>query len=767
MIYRSVYDILFVVLEAIRRKFFPLIRKNWLIIPIVLLALFLRAYGEYPGFPSDHPDEGSGYRNAIYMLTHFLRPTMFAYPAGVPFIHLMIYLNFILPAVLLNVFITEPVSIIKYIFNQSLFFTDYKELIFGPRSIHALYWSRYIGAIIGTGSIVLVYIISKRLFNKTTALFAAFFTAVNFRHVLGSHIGLPDSHNSFFALLSFLASLLLLEKNTRNRYIFAGITIGLSFSMKYHFFAFFPFIFVHFIWFLRKKNFFYLLNRDFILGLFSAFLTFVILNPYYLFNLEEVVHQNSIDYRVYGMGQIGLHPYPFFYLYNWGIGHWPSIAILLGMVLMLFRAPKKFLLLSSFVFPFFFMLTVYSSAAVYPKNFINVIPFLMIFAGYLINYLFNLLKNSRVLSVGASSFIITLLLILINFSSIKNSLTLGYYYSQPWNVTKLGEWLSKSIPSNITTRNYPTFVNFDQIYKRKNITEKMWDYTEGPHSLAEFQEEGTDFAIINLSDFQSITYWWRLRDDLPFFLKYDNVPFDYIENSFFGLSIKELRNYTVFEAYKSWQAQSERNYLVFKIPKISSETGDRITSFTFDSKKDGWKAVGVLEKPQIVGGWISSVGNNTNGALVISGGSGYEDRLVSPPVDVTPNKRYTVKSWFKSEYKGESGERDGFIRLDFYKNKKDAMQAGLGDAVAISSRAFKTGSWEEEQASTVAPKNARYMTVSFQRRSFVSIKGGSDPIYLDDVEVFETTQLPQEKFKEVPYIKSTIPLESIYFNSFF
>ena len=73
-----------------------------------------------------------------------------------------------------------------------------------------------------------------------------------------------------------------------------------------------------------------------------------------------------------------------------------------------------------------------------------------------------------------------------------------------------------------------------------------------------------------------------------------------------------------------------------------------------------------------------------------------------------------------------------------------------------------------------APDNSRYLTVSFQRRdpwrfagnSFKKNQAVNFSSYLDDVEVFETNKLPEEPFKELPYIKSTIPLESIYYDSF-
>lgn len=755
--------------EKIKNNMLKFVKSNWLIILIVLLALFLRAAGEYPGFPDNQPDEGTSYRTAIYMLSHNLKPDIFAYPAGVPLLHLIVYQTFILPVMLFKVLFFHPRVIFAYMTLGNNFFLQFHDEIFGPRSIYALYWSRYIGALIGTGSVIVLYFIGKRLFNKTVGIISAFFLAVNYRHVLGSHIGLPDSHNSFFALLAFFSSLLLLEKNTRKRYILAGATAGLSFSMKYYPFAFFPFLFVHLMWTLRKRSFFYLFNKNFIFGVISSILVFLAINPYYLINIKEVLYQNSRDYGYYGMGQYFLHPYSYFYLYHWGIGHWPTFVILAGIVLMLFSAPKKLLFLLSFVLPFFFVFMYFSGGSVFSHNFINGIPFLMIFAGYLFYLLFRLIKKIPFIPSTLSLVIICILVFAVNFSSLKNSFILDYFYSQPWDITVLGKWIAKSMPANIETRNYPLYGDFDAIYKKKKIVEKMWDYNLGPNSLAEFQEEGTNFAILNTADLQAMTYWWRLWTKGSQLSKYDNVPFDFIENGFYGLALKELRDYTVHEVYKPWQAQSERAYVVFKIPPKLNNEGSKVAYFGFDNN-DFWQKRGFYDETETDLGWTNEDGKTQVGALFSRvGGRSSTIRLGSPAIPVTAGKFYIVKGWIKNMPKIDStndlkagyDQRAGFLRLDFYKDSNKLDQLGM--SVALSQRGLYTGDWMQVEASTKAPVGSKYVTISFQRASLAIPKSIT---YLDDVELLESNAASEELFKSVPYIKSTIPLESLYWNSF-
>lgn len=737
------------------------IKKNWVVISVLLVALIVRVIGVYPGFTVDHPDEPGSYITAINMFYNFLMPGRFDYPAGMPFLHLLIYCIFILPFVFFKMFFLHPSAFFALFDLGFNFFSQYKESIFGVTSLNALYWSRYIAAIVGTGAVVLTYLTTKKLFGRSAGIFAAFFLTFNFRHVLASHFGLPDIHSSFFNILAVFASVLLLEKNTRRRYIFAGIAAALALSIKYQPFAYMPFFAVHILWAFKKKSFWYLFNINFILSMVASFIAFVVVNPYYLFNIENSIIRNRQDYLRYGMGQLWLRAYQYFYLFYWGIGQLPSISIILGIIFMLLRSFRKFLIVFSFVCAFFFVTTYYSSA--YPRNFTAVMPILMIFAGFFMDVVYQRLKR---INLKLGIILIILIIVIFNFSSIKNVIILDINYSKPWNFIYINNWVEKYLPENVIARTYDISLTGQTQFalKSKNIQLKNWDFlleNGNSHSVAEFQKEGTQFAILQTEIFQVATYQWRTWRDSKRYFKYSNIPFDYIQNGFFGLSQKELMQYTVYEIYKPWQAQDQRNYLVFKIPEKPRGLGEKIIMFTFDKREEGWKPINLFNFPPLVAGWTKDEGKSSLGALFITSGGDGTQRLTSLPIKIKPGHLYTVKGSLKSKIISASKERDGFLRIDFYKNKDEADKGSLGESVAISSRAYKTGGWEEEQASLVAPKDAQYLTISFQRATFTD-----GPIYMDDVELFESAIEPDEPFPLLPYINPTIPLESIYYNSF-
>jgi hypothetical protein len=689
---------------------------------------------------------------------NFLHPRIFDYPAGMPFLHLLIYWIFILPFVFFKMFFLHPSMIFALINLGPDFFNQFRESIFGLRDVNALYWSRYIAAVVSAGAVVLTYFTAKRLFNKSAGIFAAIFLTFNFRHVLSSHFALPDIHSSFFNMLALYASVLLFEKNTRKRYIIAGLTAGIALTMKYQPFAFLPFLTVHVLWAIKKKSFWYLFYKDFIFGLLASFVAFVVINPYYLFNIKLAMYRNSLDYRWYGMGDMRLRGYQYFYLFHWGIGSLPSLAIIAGMLLALFMRFRKFLVIFSFVTVFFFITTYYSNA--YTRNFAGVVPILMIFAGFFMSVLYDLIKK---INLKLGIVLIVIILGIFNFSSIKNVVILDINYSKGWNIENLSSWMGKFLPKNVTIRTYSIAfspqVRSDQT--NKNNILKDWDYLKDPHSVTEFQDEGTSFAILNTAAFQLATYWWRGWDDYRRYFKYNTIPFDYIQNGFFGLSMKELMQYTVYEIYKPWQAQDQKNYLVFKIPEKPKELGEKIVAFNFDKGDEGWKPINPFNFPPMVGGWIKDMGNNFPGSLTIKSAGNLTQRIVSEPIKIKPGLFYAVRGFLKAEKALDPQERDGYIRIDMYKSLADANGNILGEVVSVSQRVYEDGEWTEVQASLTASKNVEYLTISFQRNS--SLSSGN---YLDDVELFETNFFPQETFKELPYIKPTIPLESLYYNSF-
>lgn len=736
------------------------LHKYYLELVIFSLALIIRYVGIVPGFPPVHPDEGTSYSTAIYMLGHAYKPDRFDYPAGMAFINALIYKSIFLPIQLTRLFISQPEMIFSYLKLDTEAINRSYDFLFGNRQVYALFWSRYIHATFGWLAVVLLYFIVKRLFNRPTAIAASGFLAVNYRHVLGSHFALPDVLGSFFGLLALLAATLLVEKKTIRRYVFVGITAGLYFSLKYQPFAFFPLIVAHLYWVVKENKLTALIHPYAFLALITAFCTFIFMNPYYFFNIDNAFFRNDQDYRRYQIGVLHFRPYGYFYLFHWGIGRLASVAVIIGAFTMLFRKPVSFILISSFSLIIVVFMTYFSNGAIYTRNFIAPMPYLMIFAGYAVAGIYFWMKRRQ---IRYKILLIGLVMLGINAIPAYNSFILSVNYAKPLNISVLESWLERIMPENIRLRAYQLFIDDRgrNAIKNKQVTFLDWDYSKGPHSLAEFQEFGDDFAILQLSNFQSITYWWRQFPKNSMFLQYSEVPYDFITNSFFGLTLRELLPYTVAQIYKPWQAAEEINYLIFKLPKASKAFGEPIVRFSFDKPDiSDWKSIDPFELGAFPIEWNKASYKTPGSLLVESGGAGTA-RVSSPPVPVTPGKAYLVRGFMKEQGDKEA-TYDGYLRLDFYKNQEDYLKETMSLRVALSSRVLPNNQWTKKEFSAVAPDGANFATISFQRMS----PHYKFPTFLDDIELFEVKEMPLETFPEVPYIPSTIPYKNIFYNGF-
>lgn len=117
----------------------------------------------------------------------------------------------------------------------------------------------------------------------------------------------------------------------------------------------------------------------------------------------------------------------------------------------------------------------------------------------------------------------------------------------------------------------------------------------------------------------------------------------------------------------------------------------------------------------------------------------------------------------KSLNKIESEYKDLFMRLDFYTDNNSSSSQSGGIKRAVSGRVFNSQEWKKIKVFATAPDDAKYLTISFQRekpwRAYI--------YWVDDVTVFESTIKPEEKFKNIPYIKSTVPNDVLFPNSIY
>ena len=92
--------------------------------------------------------------------------------------------------------------------------------------------ARLTSAMFGAATVVPVFLLGRRLWNRQVGLLAALFLSVCFLHVRDSHYGTPDAVVAFFAVTAALACVRLVDRRSYGRYAAAGLAVGIAVGTK-------------------------------------------------------------------------------------------------------------------------------------------------------------------------------------------------------------------------------------------------------------------------------------------------------------------------------------------------------------------------------------------------------------------------------------------------------------------------------------------------------------------------------------------------------
>ncbi|MDO8619162.1 MAG: phospholipid carrier-dependent glycosyltransferase [Candidatus Daviesbacteria bacterium] len=751
-------------MKTVQRIIFFL--KNWssqnkILAAILLLSAILRFGGVYPGYPATHPDEGAIYGTAVKMILRLsYDPMRYDYAALPMILHVITYLIFN-PFFIAYSFIFNPDNLPK--FKNVLDF--YQQILWHNQQTALIYWSRFITAVFGVGIVFMVYLVAIKYFSdKKVALSAAFLTAVNFRQVLNSRLILPDIYNAFFLLLCFYVFANLLKKPNRKHYFLSGIIIGLYFSVKFHVFSVPAFGIAHLIntwnslkehslsYIIQNKKIFLrtLFKLDFIVSLLLIPIVFVIVNPYLVLHWTDFIDTSRYQALQYRLGINNLDTYSISYLYHIGIGKIISIFILLGIIWGIKKHIIPTVLLLSAILPFFYFLTYYGNGGFYTRNFVSITPVLLIFAGlFLVEICLSIGKYFK-LEKKTVNFLIILLLIIISWGQVKNSLINTYYFAQPQSPRSANLWAQENIPdgSIIAAR------TVDKFPRKKEFKIINFEYND-TYSLAEMQEKGVDYGYVALDELNLFFYWWMKQDTRLGLAYWEKQVTDSISQNMFAAKVaQELASWAVADFVKPWQAPGV-NYFVVKIPKKIELTRKKvIKEFGFDTKDD-------LSSWSLISGYSDKIGNITldqsvghknNGAVLFDTTSAFPNviRAVSPIIPLKNSSKslaYELTGWIKTGSPLIGRERDGFLEIDFYENdpKKVSLTTKIS-SVALSSRVYGTDEWVKKNITVIASKNAKFMTIS------LGINDYRTPIWFDDLTISQSEDVFDDPRTTAPYL---------------
>lgn len=445
-------------MKLLRNKF----TTYYLLFTIVIVGGLFRFYnlswdeGHY-----FHPDERN-IASAVSRIHFFdqLNPQFFAYGS------LPIYLHRTIGEILTNL-------------------TNNKGWVLGWSEINLI--GRGVSAFFSTLTIVLVFLLGKKIWGEKVGLLAALFTAAAVALIQTAHYGVTESLLTFWLLLLALFSFQIAEKPTFKNYTKAGLILGLAIATKVSAVSLviLP-IGAHFLYHFRKLKHYLKLLPFFAV----AFFIFAVFSPYIF--LDYPKFRESMDYEtgvvagtrkvVYVLQFEKTFPY-LFQIKNffWQIGPIALLAIL-GIVILLFIAlkkkEKKLLLFLSF--PLAYFLYVGSWYTKFIRYMVPILPFLILAAAW---FLSAIQKRTKLLGTIfiICSIVITCLWALAFFS----------IYTRPSTRITASKWIYQNIPreSKILTEHWDDGLPID--------------YSDTHHNWYQIKQ----LTIYESDNFQKVNYY--------------------------------------------------------------------------------------------------------------------------------------------------------------------------------------------------------------------------------------------------------------------
>ena len=278
-------------------------------------------------------------------------------------------------------------------------------------------------------TVILIYFLSKEIFNKKIGLIAALFLALSGLHVVYSYVSRPDTALVFWLYATIYFSLLFVKRDNLIWLILAIISSGFTSAMKPSFVNIIPLIYIFFL----KKN----KIRNILLIIFIFLGAFMLINGFNyglndFLDLNDVVLNENVNVREYNKLQNvlmqGINIIP-------GMGLAVFLFLIFGLSIRR-KINKNIFFIIILPLLFFFIGICFLDFAP-PRHILPVIPGLIIIAAY------GFYKVTRKLDSRIYLFVLFLII----------SYQLVYVSSIEYNfiftpIGKMGNWMLENIDHN-------------------------------------------------------------------------------------------------------------------------------------------------------------------------------------------------------------------------------------------------------------------------------------------------------------------------------
>jgi len=297
----------------------------------------------------------------------------------------------------------------------------------------------------GVTTIWLVFKLADRLFDRLTALTAAFFVAMAFVHIRDSHFGVTDVAMTAMVVVSLLALCRTLEDPTRiRRWALTGVLCGLTAATKYNggivLAAGLATAAVAMADGPSDKR------RRILLGsaalVIATFVTFLCATPYIVLDWPHYSEGLQFDFSVLDKGhgmaldRGWVHHLRFSLWY--GLGGPLLLAGAAGIPFLVASSWRKAIVVCTF--PLLYFLTVGRGHSVFVRYIVPVVPFLCITAAFILTW-----TVRRFASAATAPKVVALAAIAISIPSIVRSAAFDYLVSRTDTRVLAQEWIAANV----------------------------------------------------------------------------------------------------------------------------------------------------------------------------------------------------------------------------------------------------------------------------------------------------------------------------------
>ena len=311
-----------------------------------------------------------------------------------------------------------------------------------------LYWGRFVGVMSGTLTVLVAYLLGRKVFGSRVGLLSAALLAVFPATVQHSQYNKPDPVIALMTAASVYVTLLYLERGGHGYALASGMAVGLAASAKYNgILVVVPFVLAV----LFRHGAQALARPDLYVGGVGTFLGFLMGCPFFLTEIHLFLDQIAYDISTYAYeGREGAEGVDNWwghatYTYRYGAGFAASGAALGGLALTLWRInPARVVFLT---FPVMYYGYYGAQRINFRGNLIPVYPFLAVVAAYAVVELIEWLGRSP---LARKRFVVpalaALVLSLVIVPPLRTAIRFDIEATRPDTGTFAREWIDRTFP---------------------------------------------------------------------------------------------------------------------------------------------------------------------------------------------------------------------------------------------------------------------------------------------------------------------------------